>query len=165
MARQTAFTFRSDFSFMLEVKDRSEDGASEGRSTPKASLQGTLLALTLPPKRKVLLHSSSNTKLSSAGRERASRWFSTQTAGEPTATCDRLLALFPLWLYLDSTGATLLFIFPTEVWDPNPSPYFPWAQLKQGSIEWFFFLKWRTSREISEAIARNQKIPRPCASR
>lgn len=141
VARQSAFTFRSDFSFMLEVKDRSKDGACEGRSTTKASLQGALLALTLPLKRKVLLYSSSNTKLSKCRQRKSqqvilhseSRW------AKPAAPCDCLLALFPLWLYLDSTGAILLFIFPTEVWDLNPPPYFPWAQLKQGSIEWFFF--------------------------
>ena len=163
MARQSAFTFRSDFSFMLEVKDRSEDGACEGRSTPKASLQGALWHSPFLSKGKCSYTHQATPNSPSAGRERASRWFSTQTAGEPTAPCDHPLALFPPWLYLDSTGATLLFIFPTEVWDP--SPYFPWAQLKQGSEWFFFFLKWRTSREISEAIARNQKIPRPCATR
>lgn len=151
VARQSAFTFRSDFSLMLEVQDRSEHGACEGRIIIKAPPQVVLLALTLPLTRHIWVHVLYSYKSymsythqvtpdsPSAGRQRARRWFSTQRADEPPAPCDHLLALSSLLLYLDSTGATLLFIFPTEVWDPNPSPYFPLAQLKQGSSEWFFF--------------------------
>lgn len=97
VARQSAFTFRSDFSLMLEVKDQSEDGACEGRSTIKAPLsRWPCWHSPFLSKGKCSYTHQVTPNAPSAGRERARRWFSTQSADEPTAPRAHLLALSSL---------------------------------------------------------------------